>query len=158
MENTVESRVVEVLRREPTYTLPVRALHGALVAELGRGPGTYGELAAALGRRPDLFVVMEPTDPLGAAPGWSPTLRSEYYAELRSAGFDPEPRVALVAPEPLAARPDPGARAGTRALANLESSLVALWAAETGASPLRATLAAALTEMEEIRRMLAQDE
>jgi hypothetical protein len=194
MENVVETRVVEVLQREPAYTLPVRALHGALVAEMGRAPGTYGELRAALGRRPDLFVVMEPVDPLGETATWPADLRAEYHAALRAAGFDPEPRVALVPLAPTAVREvhragwedtvptraTPGFRRLERSLGAgrtsadpygsdpdrspapgpldaADASLVALWAGCKEPGPLYDTLATALSEIEELRRLLDQE-
>jgi hypothetical protein len=150
----MEDRALALLRRDAAGTMPVHALHGALQNENGTAFATRGELGAVLRRRPDLFLLLEASDPLGPAPAWPPHLRAEYEAALRAAGVDMEPRVALAeAHSPWPARePEP---ASPGSLERIDASLIALWARATGDPRLRAVIAVALRESEEIRQRVA---
>jgi hypothetical protein len=158
MKEDVETRAAALLRREDAAAVPVQRLHRALVAEWGPRSGTYGELGTALRRRPDLFVLLEPADPLGTATAWSPELRAEYEAALREAGVDSGPRVALAEARPpwpaVAVTEDTPEDIGS--IARMEASLVALWTAARGDGEIRARIADALRESEEIRLRLAE--
>ena len=152
----MEDRALALLRRDTAGAVPVGTLHGALVAEAGHSFGTRTDLGAALSRRPDLFVLLEADNPLGPALAWPPHLRAEYEAALRAAGVDMEPRVALAEPHPPWPAPEP-ARAEHGSLERIDASIINLWAQATGDARLRATLAIALRESEEIRRQLSEE-
>ena len=157
MRKGMEDRAIALLRREAAGTMPVRALHGALQNEDGPAIATRGELGAVLRRRSDLVLLLEASNPLGPTPAWPPHLRAEYESALRAAGVDMEPRVALAeAHSPWPARdPEP---ASPGSLERIDASLIALWARATGDPRLRAVIAVALRESEEIRQRVADIE
>jgi hypothetical protein len=157
MKEGVEARALALLRRDAAGAVPVRTLHGALVAEDGTSLGSHGELGAALGRRPDLFLLMEPSNPLGPARAWPPHLRAEYEAALRAAGVDMGPHVALAEARPPWPARDPDTPVERGSLDRIDASIIALWAKATGDARLRATIAIALRESEEIRKRVSEE-
>jgi hypothetical protein len=154
MHGDLSHRVLSLLARAPTPSLPLSRLHGALVAEAGDGVGTYAQLRSELARRSDLFVILESHDPLGFA-AWPGDARGEYEQALLGACGAPGTRVALAAtpPPPPAPFEDPAtpalalhALAATPApLHQLDASLIHLWAVSGDDPVLRADLAEAMT-------------
>lgn len=155
MRKDVEERAAEVLRRESEPAVSVERLHGALVAECGPGVGSCGDLGGALRRRPDLFVVLAPADPIGGTAAWPADVRAEYETALRTAGVNAGARVALREAAP--SWPEPNVVAHHRSdtsIARIEASLVALWRSPGADDDVRACIAEALREAERIRQAL----
>lgn len=95
MLGEIERAAAEVLNRCSVPSVSMRQLHAMVVAEIGQGAGSYARFTDALRRRRDLFVIVEPDDPLACTPAWPTPLLNEYRQALASAGLDAEPIVAL---------------------------------------------------------------
>lgn len=158
----ITDRVAALLRTAATPSVPLSRVHVALVAEVGPGLGSYAQLRNELARRSDLFLLLEPHSPLADAAAWSGGSRTEYEAALVDAGADGGLRVALAPPRPpdrpthirvvseTRLLPAPGATT----LNYVDASLVLLWGATPDDPVLRSELAEAVTQAEEIRRVL----
>lgn len=167
MKPDIPARVASILKGTTTPSLPLSRLHGALVAEVGPGVGTYAQLRSELARRADLFLILEPRDPLGEIRDWSGDARSEYEAALLDAGAAGGHRVALATEPPLPPAPfrvgprsDPGCRQNASCddpamLHSIDASLVNLWGVASGDAALRADLAEAMAQAEQLRRVLS---
>jgi hypothetical protein len=95
MDAEIESAAARVLRACSTPSVSMRRLHALVVAEIGPEAGSYVRFKDAVRRRRDLFVVVDPDDPLGDGQPWPPSLLAEYRQALSAAGFDAEPVVVL---------------------------------------------------------------
>lgn len=95
MDGEIERAAAQVLNRCSAPSLSLRQLHAMVVAEIGGNAGSYARFADTLRRRRDLFVIVEPDDPLACAPAWPPPMLDEYRQALANAGLDAEPIVAL---------------------------------------------------------------
>ena len=103
---------------------------------------------------PDLFVLLDAGSPLAHMPSWPAHVRAEYEAALRAAGVALEPHVALAEAHPPWPWRDFEPHAPS-SLERIDASLVVLWAKAAGDTRLRAAIAIALRESEEIRRLVA---
>jgi hypothetical protein len=95
MESEIERTAAQVLNRCSAPSVSMRQLHALVVAEIGAGAGSYARFTDTLRRRRDLFVVVDPDDPLSEGPAWPPPLLDEYRQALAEAGLEAEPVVAL---------------------------------------------------------------
>jgi len=95
MESEIERAAAQVLNRCSDPSVSMRQLHALVVAEIGAGAGSYARFTDTLRRRRDLFVVVDPDDPLSEGPAWPPPLLDEYRQALAEAGLEAEPVVAL---------------------------------------------------------------
>lgn len=95
MEGEIERAAAAVLNRCSAPSVSMRHLHSLVVAEIGPGAGSYARFVEALRRRRDMFVVVDPDDPLADDPSWPQPLLDEYRQALSSAGLTPEPVVTL---------------------------------------------------------------
>jgi hypothetical protein len=165
MKPDIPARVASILKGATTPSLPLSRLHGALVAEVGPGVGTYAQLRTELARRADLFLILEPRDPLGELRDWSGDARSEYEAALLDAGGVAGHRIALAAEPPLPPAPfrmgpsDPGYGHASgddpAMLHSIDASLVHLWGVTSGDAAIRADLAEAMSQADLLRRVLS---
>lgn len=162
MNSEIERRAVALLRSEASRSLPLRHLHVALVADAGASIGSYAHFRAEIAGRSELFLLVEPSDPLAAVEAWDPRQRDEYEAALNAAGIDLAARVVLAeALEPFGTAGDSiedlDAR-GTIGIApllrRLDVSLVNLSYSLGDDAALRADLAQAMAEGEQIRAAL----
>jgi len=107
------------------------------------------------GTEPDLLLLLEAGNPLDHMPAWPAHVRAEYESALRAAGFAFHPHAALAEPHPpWPARDfhphDPGAPD------RIDASVLALWPRATGDQRLRTSMAIALRESAEMRRLLGE--
>jgi hypothetical protein len=162
MNADIERRAVALLRSEASRSLPLRQLHVALVADAGVRIGSYAQFRTEIARRNEMFVLVEPGDPLAAVDGWEDRQRAEYEAALTAAGIDLNARV-LLAETLESANPvddedpdtDPAAATGIAPLLRrLDVSLVALSSGSADDPALRADLTRAMAESEQIRGAL----
>lgn len=159
----IPERVAALLRATEGGSLPLSRVHFALVAE-GSGPGSYTQLRSQLARRTDLFLLIEPRSPFAEGGGWPGDTRGEYEAAFAGAGLDSGTRVAL-APRPR----DPAdpvvyvpattaelyaEEEDSQLLRRMDSSLVTLWGAAGSDAVLLAELGEAVSQVEQIRRVL----
>lgn len=170
MRKDITDRVVSYLDTAQTPTVPLSRVYSRLVAEVGAEAGSYGQLRSEVARRSDLFLILEPRHPFspgddGAAePG-----RLAYEAALVEAGHDCSLRIALAgAPTPpprpfqdvdptVAASEHAGPRRARAApLDHVDASLVELWRATPDDPVLRADLAEALSQTEQLRNALVR--
>lgn len=103
----------------------------------------------------DVFLLIDAGSPLGQMPGWPAHVRAEYAAALRAAGVDMQPHFAIAEPHP----PWPSndfAPPPLTSIERIDTSVLALWPRATGDTRLRTSLAIALRESEEIRRLLCE--
>lgn len=170
MRREIAERVVSYLDSAPTPTVPLSRVYSRLVAEVGRDAGSYGQLRSEVARRSDLFLVLEPRHPF--SPGDDATAepgRLAYETAVVESGHDCSLRIALAdaptLPPPPFRELDPTAAAdvsgaGVRALAapldHVDASLVELWRATPDDPVLRADLAEALSQTEELRAALTR--
>lgn len=166
MKPDIATCVASLLKASASPSLPLSRLHVALVSEVGPSVGTYAQLRSELARRSDLFLILEPHDPLGEIRDWSGRIRDEYEAALLDAGGGPRVALAGVPPPPVPPIRPPrnermigASRAAERhgMLHQLDASLVQLWGASGGDPVLRADLAEAMAQTEEIRRLLTSE-
>jgi hypothetical protein len=146
MKPDLEGRAVDVLRAQPTHSLPLQRLHRTLVAEVGPMIGSPAQLAAEMRRRADLFVVIEPRDPLGETVSWPRELRAAYEDALRQAGVERDARIALR--ETQDGAPD--------ALVVADRTLVEMWRSAHGDERLCERIATALAQLDQARRSLQE--
>jgi hypothetical protein len=153
MESRVERAAVRLLREHAVPSLSLRRLHAMVVAEVGPAAGSRARFADDLRRRRDVFVVVEPEDPLGEPSAWPPPLRAEYREAMSAAGIDADPVVVLTQRE---AQPsDPlGETADESLAAHLGRSLVALLARANGDPGLERALALAMAQTAAFERAL----
>jgi hypothetical protein len=95
MEGQIERTAADVLNRSSVPSVSMRQLHALVVAEIGDGAGSYARFTDALRRRRDVFLVVDPDDPLAEGPSWPPAVLDEYRQALATAGLAAEPVVAL---------------------------------------------------------------
>ena len=169
----LEARLLDLLEREPTRAMPLDRLHGLLAAEVGAGAAGYSRLRRAVESRPDTFVLLEPATPFDV--GLTDEMRAAYTGAVEAARLAPAARVALAVRERPGSPDRPGGvrRAGCRtedgdedgigcpadarrALDRLDASLLVLWRAARGDAVLRAEVAAAITQADELRRRLGR--
>jgi hypothetical protein len=105
--------------------------------------------------RPDLFVLLDPGSPLAHMPSWPAHVRAEYEVALRAAGVAMAPHIALAEAHPPWPSRDFEPHSPT-SLERMDASLLALWAKAAGDHRLRASIAVALRESEEIRRLVSE--
>lgn len=142
MRPDLQRRVTDLLRAQPTRSLPLRDLHRALVAGAGGAIGSYARLAEQL-RAQACFVVVEPQDPFVGSVVWPAELRSAYRNAIRASGLEPDTRVLLTELEGSDSDP----------LRAAEHALIELWV--TDADPSRHQhLADALAELDAMRGSL----
>lgn len=169
MRTDITQRVVSYLDTAPTPTVPLSRVYTRLVAEVGADAGSYGQLRSEVARRSDLFLILEPRHPFSpgddgvAEPG-----RLAYETALVEAGHDCNLRIALAAAptppprpyqevEPTVASSLRGTRLRRAApLDHVDASLVELWRAMPDDPVLRADLAEALSQTEELRNALVR--
>jgi hypothetical protein len=162
MNPEIERRAVALLRSEASRSLTLRQLHVALVADAGVRVGSYAQFRTEIARRNQLFVLVEPGDPLAAVDAWEDRQRAEYDAALAAAGIDLAARVLLAEtlepPGPFEdAGPDidpPPVTGIAPLLRRLDVSLVTLSSGPGDDPALRADLARAMAESEQIRAAL----
>lgn len=140
----IPDAVLRVLRDAGAPSLPLSRVHGRLLAELGPATGSYARLRGEIALRSDLFMLLEPEDPILDAE--LPVELRASYLDALGAGGGGEPRVALIGAYDAYDAPD--------ALLQLDSSLIDLWRLAAQDPRLRAELTEALNRAEEIRRML----
>lgn len=170
MRTDITQRVVSYLDKAQTPTVPLSRVYSRLVAEVGPEAGSYGQLRSEVTRRSDLFLILEPRHPFNpgddgvAEPG-----RLAYETALVEAGYDCSLRIALAAAPTPPPRPfqevEPTVPAGVRGgarrtraapLDHVDASLVELWRATPDDPVLRADLAEALSQTEELRHALVR--
>lgn len=150
MDDILEHRLIRILRDSPLPSVAVRDLLTALTAEPGPAIASASRLMEELRTRDEVFVVLEPENPLGDPLGWPPDVRSQYERQLEAAGLAAGPRVALA----------PRGRVGTAAFVReagpagqgpadptadpIRDSLVEIWEASAHRPDLRRAVAAAL--------------
>jgi len=158
MEPDIEYQVIRLLREAGSPSLPLRSLHGRLVAEAGPSVGSYARFADEI-RRSQRLIVVESELPLGDAALWPGSIRSEYEAQLEAAGIDGGPFVALLLRD--ASQPDeepdgfglaaPFASASPDAvLARLHHSLVEVLDRAPENHAIRQAITAALADCAEL--------
>jgi hypothetical protein len=170
MDERLERRVLELLRDTRGAPLPLRRLHGRLVAEAGPTVGAYARFADDI-RSSRAFVVIEPDDPLGDSRDWPPALRTVYENALAAAGIERGPRLALASPIAAAQGSaestelhEPGRIARPNApkpdtpIAAVHASLLDAWDGAGAHAGLRAAIAAAFADCAEMRGTLADDD
>lgn len=98
MDPSVEQRLIQLLRESPAPAVPLRDLHEALAAESPDRTVSYGQLAEALRRRREVFILLESRSPLGDETAWPAGVRAEYERALVDAGVDTGPHISLADP------------------------------------------------------------
>lgn len=169
MRKDITRRVVSYLDSAPTPTVPLSRVYSRLVAEVGRDAGSYGQLRGEVARRSDLFLVLEPRHPFSPGDdGMAEPGRLAYETAVVEAGHDCSLRIALADAPTLPPQPfrelDPTAAAGVAGgagalatpLDHVDATLVELWRATPDDPVLRADLAEALSQTEELRTALAR--
>jgi hypothetical protein len=159
METEIEYCVIRLLREAGSASVPLRNLHGRLLAEAGPAVGSYARFAEEL-RRSQRLVVLESEPPLGDGALWPAGVRAEYEAQLAAAGIERGPFVALQLQDAHSPEDDlddlrgvaPGAAAGPDAvLARLHHSLVEALDRVRDQSSMRQAITAALADCAELQ-------
>jgi hypothetical protein len=165
MDDRIEHRLQELLRNARGAALPLRRLHGHLVAEAGPAVGTYARFAQEV-RSSRAFILFEPEDPLGDTRYWPPALRHTYEKALSAAGVERGPRLALAAPPaPLpgadlpsgAARTRTMAAPGETSIAAMRASLLDVWETAGHDAGLREAVATAFADCAELPQLTDRD-
>lgn len=160
MNPDVERRIIDRLKHAPAPCLPLRDLYRQVVAEAGPAAGSYARFAEDL-RRSGRFVLLEPESPLGDAQGWPPGVRALYERQLVDA-MDARLHIALVAESDPPARARPPGRVAAEEpppdrdtmVDRLHESIVRLLECAPADPALHSALAHAMTDCEEMRRLL----
>lgn len=165
MDDLLEHRILELLREAGGVSLPLRRLHGHLVAEAGPTVGTYARFAEEI-RSSRAFLVFEPEDPLGDGRDWPPGVRHAYETALAAAGVDRGPRLTLGVPvttpadvtppsdQPHTASDARPAAPHDASIAALRASLLDIWETAGPDSSLRAAVATAFADCAEMPRLI----
>jgi len=164
MEPYIEQRLIQLLRESRAPSVPLRQVYSTLLAEAGPGVGSCARLAEDLGRRRDVFAILEVGHPLGEGVEWPPGARSEYEAELAASGIDTSPHVTLVDPGIA----DRGPLAGDDCVSDfdadappvrqLHESLMRMWTSVHADERLRNAIARALASCGDLPDALSEDD
>lgn len=147
----IETRAASLLRGDPGLAVPLLRLHERLIGQLGRvAVGTPAELRQRLAQRPDLFLILDPPEPVWNAQTWDAGTRRAYRHAFRTLDIESGPYVALAQPPEIVA-PVTGPEDAIR---RLEASLLGLWTAARGDPGVQVALFEAVTEAREVRTAL----
>lgn len=139
-------RAAQILRAQPTFAMPLGELHSRMLAELGRDAGSYAEFCALLKKRPASFIIIDSPRLADADSAWPRQVRERYRSALAETDLGVFARVAL-AELPGASVEDVLAMAGR--------TINGLWQATSDDPILRAALARASYQLDELSAQLA---